>query len=222
MDQEKLKQELTELRGFIDFLNRQVGVYMDCLAGFQGNTARVERQVARVSRPARVRKDKDGQQVVVSSSLEDPSSPDVIHNRIMRVADYLAENAEGGFNERQVCWSIMVFIFARWDEEVRPRIAAIRGIPVDEVKLDALGDLRILRVAIVHNGGLLSAKDHAKLKVMRSVCRPEQMLAPSHDEMHRLFVLLKQAVATLILEYTGHLPGAPKASELKDIAISGT
>jgi hypothetical protein len=51
MDMTKALAELDVLRGFIDFVNRQVGVYCDCLAGFNGNKVRVERQVARVTRP---------------------------------------------------------------------------------------------------------------------------------------------------------------------------
>jgi hypothetical protein len=37
--------------------------------------------------------------------------------------------------------------------------------------------------------------------------------------MHKVFVHVKQAIAKLILEYTGDLPGAPKASEIMGIAI---
>ena len=38
------------IREYIDFVNRQVGVYMDALAGFAGHRTRVERQVHRISR----------------------------------------------------------------------------------------------------------------------------------------------------------------------------
>jgi hypothetical protein len=220
VDNVKLDQELTELKGFIDFLNRQVGVYMDCLAGFQGNTVRVERQANRVLRPARLRRDENGQHVVVWTSLEDPSRPDVIHQRVMRSADFIADNSERGFNERQVCWSIIVFVFARWDEEVRPRIAAIRGVPANEVKLDAFGDLRTLRRTIVHGAGMLTEKEHSKLATMQALFRPGDVISPSHDEMHRIFILLKQAIAELILEQTGHLPGAPVADQIRGIAIT--
>ena len=44
MDHGKIKAELDVLREFIDFVNRQVGVYCDCLSGFQGNKVRIERQ----------------------------------------------------------------------------------------------------------------------------------------------------------------------------------
>jgi hypothetical protein len=42
-----------------------------------------------------------------------------------------------------------VFIFAYWDEEIRPQIAKIRGVDSNDVQVDALGDLRILRKSIM-------------------------------------------------------------------------
>jgi hypothetical protein len=76
MDTTKALAELDVLRGFIDFVNRQVGVYCDCLSSFAGNKVRVERQSARVLRPAS-RRIEDGQRVITWASLEDPTHPDV-------------------------------------------------------------------------------------------------------------------------------------------------
>jgi hypothetical protein len=218
MDMTKALAELDILRGFIDFVNRQVGVYCDCLSSFCGNKVRVERQVARVTRPAS-RHIENGQPVITWASLEDPTRPDVIRHRIIRADEFIATNSEAGFNEQQVCWSIIVFIFAYWDEEIRPQIAKIRGVESNDVQVDALGDLRILRKSIIHNRGVLTAADHAKLKVISGICREGVTIAPTHEEMHKLFVAIKNAIASLILEYTGHLQGAPKPEELTDIAI---
>jgi hypothetical protein len=218
MDMGKARAELPILRDFIDFVNNQVGVYMDCLAGFEGNTVRIDRQVARVQR-AIGRRIEDGRPVIVAASIEDPTSPDVIHHRIIRSDDFLAANAEIGFNERQVCWSIIVFLFAYWDEEVRPKIAAVRGVEPNEVKVDALGDLRLIRNAIVHSKGVLSAGDHAKLRKLAGLVQPDATIALSHDQMHKLFIAIKQAIAEIILTYTGHLPGAPEASQIVGVAI---
>jgi len=210
--------ELGILRDFIDFINQQVGVYCDCLSGFEGNKIRIERQIPRVQRPTS-RRIEDGQPVIVWTSLEDPSSPDVIHNRITRSDEFIRLNSEAGFNEQQTCWSIIVFLFAYWDEKIRPQIADARSVPTNDVKIDALGDLRILRNSIIHNGGIISSTDHAKMKQMSSLFSPNASINLDHDEMHRIFVFVKQAVAELILHHTGDLPGAPKASELTDIAI---
>lgn len=182
VDLTKARAELPILRDFIDFVNNQVGVYMDCLAGFQGNTVRIHRQVARVQRPIG-RYIKDGQPVIVGASVEDPTSPDVIHHRIIRADHFLAANAEAGFNEQQVCWSIIVFLFAYWNEEVRPQIAAVRGVKPNDVKVDALGDLRHIRKSIIHNKGVLSSTDHTKLKKIASLFKPDEKITLTHDQM---------------------------------------
>lgn len=116
------------IREYIDFVNRQVGVYMDALAGFAGHHTRIERQVHRISRPIDSRIDNSGQRVVVYASYEDPTQPDVIHNRIIRATDYIAANSQGGSNEQQHSQAVIVFLFTFWEEEIRPRLAASKGV----------------------------------------------------------------------------------------------
>jgi hypothetical protein len=95
---EKVDDVLAE---FIAFVNQQIGVYVDALAGFAGNHASVEAQVHREQRRVGKRTDPSGMPVIVWASFEDPSKPSVIHNRICRAQDYLAANAHGGSNEEQ-------------------------------------------------------------------------------------------------------------------------
>lgn len=217
-DFDKATAELPILRGFIDFVNKQSAVYMDGLAGFEGNTVRIGRQVHRVTRPDHVEV-RNGERVVVWASAEDPSQPDVILSTIRRASDYLSDNSDGGFNEQQLCASIIVFMFAYWDEEVRPAIARARGVQPNEIRIDAMGDLRILRNAIIHAGNMVAAGEHAKLKKMGDLSKPNERLVLRHDQMHRLFVLVKQAIGEIIMHHTGALPGAPTADHIVDIAI---
>lgn len=202
IDFAKAEAELPILRDFVEFVNNQVGVYMDCLAGFQGNTVRIERQIARINRASDVRIE-EGRPVIVYACLEDPTSPPVIHHRVMRAQDFLGVNLEAGFNEQQVCWSIIVFLFAFWDEQVRPKLAAVRGVDQHDVKVDALGDLRHIRHAIVHNKGVLPSAKHAKLKKMAALFKPDAKIALSHAQMHTLFVTVKRAISEIILHLHG-------------------
>ena len=219
IDFQKAMAELSVLRDFVEFVNNQIGVYMDCIAGFQGNTVRIERQVARVQRRV-AHLNKDGQPVMMLASVEDATSPEVIHHRIIRAQDFLRANAETGFNHRQVCWSIIVFVFAYWDEQVRPKIAAVRGVKTKDVKVHALGDLRLIRHAVVHNKGVLTSTEHAKLLKMAALFKPDAKVVLTHDQMHSVFVFVKQAIGEIILTYTGHLPGAPAATQIVDIAMT--
>jgi hypothetical protein len=127
-----------------------------------------------------------GQPVITYVSVEDPARPDVLHHRIIRADEFINVNSEAGYNEQQVYWTIVVFIFATWDEEMRPRIARIRGVESNAIKIDEMGDLRILRKAIIHNGGIVTQAEYAKLKVMTDICQADTKLTFAHDHAHCL------------------------------------
>lgn len=102
---------------------------------------------------------------------------------------------------------------------MRPQIATIRGVKPDDVKVNALGDLRLIRNSIIHNKGVLSSTDHAKLKKLASHFKPDEKIALTHYQMHGVFVAVKQAIGEIVSSYVGHLPGAPDPGEIVDIAI---
>jgi hypothetical protein len=214
---------LDTLREFIDFINRQVGVYMDAIAGFAGNKARIELQTARIQRRHWKGKDIDGANIIVGTSLEDPQSPEVIHNRISRASDYIADNSERGYNEQQQARAIIVFMFAYWDEEIRPRLARTKNLPSpNEIRVDAMGDMRLLRRAIIHNKGRLTGALHQQLRVFEDLFEPDADIRISHDCMHQVFVRSKQGIGKLLLEHVGERTGAPEVGEIKDVAIRRT
>lgn len=153
------------IREYIDFVNEQVGTYMDALAGFAGHYTRVQRQVHRVSRPVGKRQE-NGETIVVYASYEDPSKPDIIHNRIVRADTYIEANSPGGSNEQRHARAIVVFLFTYWEDEIRPRLAAAKDAPVNEIKSDIMGDLRILRHAILHAKSSIRPEEHRRLKVL--------------------------------------------------------
>jgi len=204
---------------YIDFVNQQVGAYMDALAGFAGHYARVERQVHRVNRPVRSEVDDAGRQVVVWASYEDPTKPDVIHNRIIRAEDYLAVNAPGGSNEQQHARAIVVFLFTYWEDEIRQRLAKAKGVPVNEVRCDAMGDLRVLRNVILHSKSVMRADKHAELKQLGSLFTIDEPLALSYENMQKIFVAVKRDCGQLMLDWLGVKDAPLKPEEIADIAI---
>jgi hypothetical protein len=207
------------VREYIDLVNRQVGVYMDALGGFAGHYARVERQVHRVLVPNKRWDPAARQTVVVWSSYEDPTSPDVLHNRIIRSDDYLAINARGGSNEVQQALSVLVFLFTTWELEIRPRLAQAAGVGLNEIKSDIMGDLRIVRHATLHAKSILAKDEHRRLRVLGTVFASEHPVKPSYEEMHQIFVAIKQDCARLMAEWLKIPPSVLDAGKLRDIAI---
>lgn len=152
------------IREYIDFVNQQVGVYMDAIAGFAGHYARVERQVCRVMRKNKSKK--SDEQPVVWASYEDPSKPDIIHNRIIRSNDYMSSNSVDGSNTQQHSQAILVFLFTYWEDEIRPRLAKSINIAANEIKSDIMGDLRIIRNVILHSKGIIRQDKYKSIKLL--------------------------------------------------------
>lgn len=207
------------VREYIDFVNQQVGAYMDALAGFAGHYARVERQVHRVNRPVRSEIDSAGQQVVVWASYEDSTKPDIIHNRIFRAQDYLAANAEGGSNEQQHAKAIVVFLFTYWEDEIRPRLATAKGVAEHEIRCDAMGDLRILRNVILHAKSILRSDKHAELKKLGELFLVDQPIRLSYESMQKIFVIVKQDCGKLLFDWLGVKDAPIQTEDIIDIAI---
>jgi hypothetical protein len=206
------------VRDYIDFVNEQVGAYMDALAGFAGHHSKVERQVHRVQRKTSQRNE-NGETVMVWVSYEDPSKPDIIHNRIVRSQDYLAANRPGGSNEQRHARAVVIFLFTYWEDETRPRLGKAKGVAPNEIVSSIMGDLRILRSAILHAKAILKAEEHRRLKVVGDMFPREEEIYLGYEDMHRLFVLIKQDCARLMYEWLG-VPNPVAASEgLVDVAI---
>jgi len=207
------------VREYIAFVDQQVGVYVDALAGFAGHHAQVERQIHRGNRPVKSGTDSSGLPVVVWVSYEDPSKPDVLHNRILRVTDYLAANSPGGSNEQQHARAILVFLFAYWEDEIRPRLAAAKGVAVKEIRSDVMGDLRIVRNVILHAQSIMRADKHAALRTLGHLFVPEQPLSLPGESMQKIFVLVKQDCGRLLFDWLGVKDGPIKPDQIVDIAI---
>ena len=206
------------IREYIDCVNGQVGTYMDALAGFAGHYSRVQRQVHRISHPVGRRKENE-ESVIVHASYEDPTKPDVIHNRIVRADAYLEANSPGGSNEQRHARAIVVFLFTYWEDEIRPRLAKAKNTAVDEIRSDIMGDMRILRCAILHARGIVHPDEHRRLKVLSPMFPANTPINISYEDMHRLFVLIKQDCGRLMFEWLGVRDARVSPDQLVDVAI---
>lgn len=60
-----------------------------------------------------------------------------------------------------------VFVFAEWEEDLRPRLANAWNRPMNEIRVDVFGDLRRMRNDILHNRGVASDNWSGKCAVLR-------------------------------------------------------
>ncbi len=213
--------EFTEIcRDFIDLINAHVGTYVDACAGFAGNKARVERQVAKIMRRQSANPNAKDGTIAVFASFDDPDHPDAIHHRIVAAKEFIAANSEAGSHEQIHGAAAVVFLFAKWDEVVRPALARAKGVSSSDITLNIMGDLRLLRHAILHNNGVLRLKDHGKLKLISGAVTVGPLNLSNHT-MHTIFAEVKSGCAELICSHLG-LPFTRTGPEgIKEIAMTG-
>ena len=113
----------------------------------------------------------------------------------------------------------MVFLFAYWDEEIRPRLATLKKVESREIESDIMGDLRLLRHDILHNKGILRPKDHKRLKKLGDIFVADKPIHISYGNMHRIFVLIKQDCLRMLLEWKGAKNAPIQPEDIVDIAI---
>lgn len=195
------------VKEFIDFVNLQVGVYMNSIAGFSGAKMQMERQVARVLRVQSRKKDARGDQIITHQSFKDPQRPDVVHSRIVTAQNFIKENSSGGINQRQLSYSVIVFIYTYWEDEIRPRLAKAAGKDEKSVTCDIMGDLRCIRNSILHTKNVFTPEWHGKLVVLKDCFAVDEKIEISYELMHQIFVKIKQGCAKLIFEWLGIDPG---------------
>jgi hypothetical protein len=207
------------IREFIDFANRQVGVYMDSMAGFANIKVKIERQVHRVNHPTGRAMGEKGEPVIVWSSYEDPSQPDIIHSRIVRADDYVAANSPGGSNEQQQSHAILVFLYTYWEESIRQRLAKAKAVEKNDIKSEIMADLKIVRHAILHAKAKISRKEFGRVKRLNNIFKPETEINVSYDDMHKIFYMVKQDIARLLFDWLGVQDAPISLDQLRDIAI---
>jgi len=189
------------IRDFIDFVNGQEGMYIDALAGFKGHHTETERQIHRERTQIAVRAGPGVKPTVVWVSYEDPSKPDIIHHRIIRTTDYLTANAPDGSNQQQHAQSILVFIYTFWELETRLRLAAAHGCHAEDITADIMGDLRLLRNAILHAKGIIRADTLRGMKKLTPWLALDQPFHINSERMKQIFIWLHQACALIMFKW---------------------
>ena len=218
MTPEQYKAFTIVLDEYTQFLNQQKGMYADACAGFAENKRVIEIEKTRVQQRHQIGTNARGRPVMMFTSLEDPNSPESIQLRIIRADDYIAENSEGGSHEQQHARAILIFIFTFWEDEIRPRTAKALKRDISEVTSDIMGDLRIVRHAILHAKAVIKAKEHKRLKILKDMFNPDEMIVLSHQKMDEIFQLIIQDSVRMLLEFIG-TEGQIDPNQIKQIAV---
>ena len=120
---------------------------------------------------------------------------------VMKQGDILSRNSPGGQNEIAIGQQCIVSVFSYWDEYLRLEIAKAKGIVAEEATLtkqlkevlaerlsfDLWGDIRYLRISIVHNKGIATKECGEETKIFKWFNEGEPISLP-YNIMRRIFL----------------------------------
>ena len=83
----------------------------------------------------------------------DPNDPDSEVFHYSTQGDFKRRIDKGGNSRVRIGQTCISQVYQYWEDNYRERVAISLNEPKNDIKLDILGDLRILRNSIIHNGG---------------------------------------------------------------------
>ncbi len=84
---------------------------------------------------------------------------------------------------------------------------------------DIMGDLRIMRNAILHEKAILKLDKYKNIRKIKELVKVEEELHLPYENMHQLFVLIKQDLARMLMEHFGANDGTVSPEEIVSVAV---
>jgi hypothetical protein len=94
-------------------------------------------------------------------------------------------NAQGGENHPRVGQAILVFLYALWEDYYRERFAEACGVEKNRIFAPIMGDLRWLRISIVHHKAI-AKKEVERCEVLKWFKHNDRMDV-TNDHMEEMF-----------------------------------
>lgn len=96
----------------------------------------------------------------------------------MNIGEFLAlSKTDGGFTDL-LSKSVIVTLYASWDENYRKKIAEAAGVDKNSVKCNVIGDLRLIRNCIVHSNSIITNENN-RVRELRWELSPGKMTITS-------------------------------------------
>lgn len=95
-----------------------------------------------------------------------PNTPEAVELHRCTQREYKERNLETGINFRFLGNMALVSLYQYWEDFHRAQVAAELGIGKNKLKAPVMGDLRLIRISIIHHAGI-ALKDVEKCEVLQ-------------------------------------------------------
>jgi hypothetical protein len=83
--------------------------------------------------------------------------------------------------------AILVFLVAYWEGSIRPRLAQARSIKTNEIRSNVMGDLTVVRNAILHSKAIIKSEEYKRLRSLSEIFEEEQEILVPSENMDKIF-----------------------------------
>lgn len=96
----------------------------------------------------------------------DPNIPEAVELHRCSQKEYKERNSEKGVNFQFLGNMALVSLYQYWEDYHRSQVAAELSIKKNDLKAPVMGDLRLIRISIIHHAGI-ALKDVEKCEVLK-------------------------------------------------------
>ena len=178
-----LAREISEIYGYYSTTTSALGLLEERLAARQSSDLRPNRRIF--------------------FGKDDPNSHDAKYQYVQSVAHVINASKQDGTNALILSRSILVLVYALWEDKYRAAIAKDCGLSEkNDLQSDVFQDLNKYRQAIVHANGTLDREP-----TVLGLFKRGDVVAPTSDQMHELFVSLTDELNRIGEAHYGQSPG---------------
>lgn len=156
---------IESIRKFWETVDQIYGAYLDANSGFHAFREKITQiQSQMTTSSGGSLQDLDSRLFIHGHG--DPNNADsrVLHK--VTQGELKHRNRKNGENTLFLGSMSLVAIYQFWEDRFRGEISSEINIPREELKHDLLGDIRLIRIAIIHHGGI-AKKEIEKCRVLK-------------------------------------------------------
>ena len=178
-----------EINQFIDVVDSIYGMYLDASAGFhffkqQFELCQIQAQQATGLSVSEL----DSKELFFGQGPPRQEWSSVLHRATQ--GEIKERNQKNGKNQQFFGNMCVVSIYHYWEDTFRGRLAEFSGKDLKDIKADIFGDIRFLRIDIIHRGSI-ATRELSDFKILKWF-RPGETITFSEDQFHEIVAHIKE------------------------------
>jgi hypothetical protein len=179
---------MAAIEDFWDTIDRVYGAYLDATAGFLALGEKIGHGQAQASVALGLSREQLDSLPFIHGSGDPNVAGSVARHRTTQ-GQLVRRNRQNGENALFLGAMSIVSIYQFWEDHFRSEIAAELTMPRQDLTNDLLGDIRLIRIAIVHHGGV--AKSEIERCRLLTWFKSGDAVTIDEDKMHDLVARLR-------------------------------